>query len=107
MAEVTGHGRQKRSSGDSRNSIMNYFSKSQNKSQNANDQYFPSKDVIGINELSVIYDEVDEYRRRLRGEKKAELSVVNGKGKPKKNANGFASDEEEQDYHNAQNMPKV
>ena len=60
MAEVTGHGRQKRSSGDSRNSIMNYFSKSQNKSQNANDQYFPSKDVIGINELSVIYDEVDE-----------------------------------------------
>ena len=57
--------------------------------------------------INRIYDEVDEYRRRLRGEKKAELSVVNGKGKPKKNANGFASDEEEQEYHDAQNMPKV
>jgi len=57
--------------------------------------------------INRIYDEVDEYRRRLRGEQKSKLSIVN-KSKPKKTEeHGFESDEERDEYFATQNMPKV
>ena len=54
-----------------------------------------------------IRDEVDEYRRQKRGEKKKEnmLSVVKKSGTKKDH--GFETEEEYQEYINAQNMPKV